>query len=144
MTPWMLSALADTIVAVHVVWVGVVVLAVPLIALGAALKWAWVKSFWFRVTHVAMIGVVVAESLAGVACPLTVWEQELRRAAGGGAYDGSFLGHWLHELLFFDFEPWVFTAAYVTFGILVAGLWWAVRPMRRAKARVTESAAHRT
>jgi len=26
-------------------------------------------------------------------------------AAGGSAYSGSFIRHWLHEILFYDFAP---------------------------------------
>jgi hypothetical protein len=126
--PWLV---ADLIVAAHVLWVAVVVLAVPLIVAGGLLHWRWVRRLWLRVTHLVMIGIVVGESLLGVACPLTVWEQEARRAAGETGYTGSFIGHWLHELLFFDFPPWVFTTAYVAFGMVVVALWIWVRPERR-------------
>ena len=50
---------------------------------GIALRWAWVRNFWFRTIHLAMIAVVVAESLCGIVCPLTDWEDRLREAGGG-------------------------------------------------------------
>ncbi len=55
-----------------------------------------------------MIGIVVAEALAGIPCPLTVWERQLRKAAGQVAYPGDFIGYWTHRLLFYRAEPWVF------------------------------------
>ncbi len=124
--------LADFIVLVHVVWVLVVVLTVPAVLIGAWRGWQWVRNRWFRFGHLLMIGIVVAESLLGIACPLTVWENDALRAAGKPGYGRSFVGHWLHELLFFDFEPWVFTTAYVAFGLVVALLFWKVPPTGRS------------
>ena len=43
-------------------------------------------------------------------CPLTDWEQRLRKMAGEGDYTGDFIGYWAHRLIFYDAPPWVFTA----------------------------------
>jgi Protein of Unknown function (DUF2784) len=56
-----------------------------------------------------------------------VWEQDLRRLAGQGAYGESFIEHWLSRLLYWDLPGWVFVAAYTGFAGLVAGAWWWVR-----------------
>jgi hypothetical protein len=61
-------------------------------------------------------------------CPLTEWESRSREAAGATTYSSSFIQHWLHKILFYDFEPWVFTAAYTAFGILVLVAWLLVPP----------------
>ena len=79
------------------------------------------------------IGIVIAESWFGLACPLTEWESRSREAAGGVAYSDSFIQHWLHEILFYDFDPWVFTVAYTVFGILVLAAWLLVPPERDKK-----------
>ena len=64
-----------------------------------------------RYAHLAAILVVAAEALAGIACPLTRWEDALR--AGG---DGrSFIGRWLARLLFYDLPEWMFAVAYIVF-----------------------------
>lgn len=133
MTNGMSSAfLADLIVLVHVIWVAIVVLTVPLVGIGAWRGWIWVRNPWFRHVHLLMIGIVVFESVFGITCPLTDWENAARVSAGGDGYSRSFVGHWLHELLYFDLEPWVFTAAYVAFGVLVVALYVLVPPRRRA------------
>ena len=117
--------LADLTVIAHLAYFCFVVLALPLILLGGYLGWAWVRNFWFRMIHFAMIAVVVAEELLGIACPLTTWERDLRLRAGGVVYRGSFIGHWVHELLFVDLPPWAFTVIYCAFGLLVlASLVW--------------------
>ncbi len=134
--------LADLIVVVHATFVAFVVLGLAAILVGAALRWRWVRNRWFRGVHLAAIMVVVAESLAGVACPLTVWEDQLRRQAGQGGYSGDFLGYWAHRLIFFHGEPWMFTVAYVTFGACVLATFFLAPPEypRRAMAKRPASA----
>jgi len=63
--------------------------------------------------------VVVAQAVMSIECPLTTLEHGLRKSAGTADYAGSFIGHWAHELLFIEAEPWQFTVAYCTFGGLV-------------------------
>jgi Protein of Unknown function (DUF2784) len=116
--PWA-RMLADLIVVFHASYVSFVVLGLLVILIGAALHWQWVRNFWFRIAHLAAIGVVVTESVAGIPCPLTVWESQLRRAAGQAGYSGDFIGYWAHRLIFYQAEPWVFTMLYVLFGLAV-------------------------
>ena len=60
--------------------------------------------------------------------PATGRENRSREAAGGEVYSSSFIQHWLHEILFYDFDPWAFTVAYSVFGILVPVAWMLVPP----------------
>lgn len=122
--------LADLLVVTHAAYVGFVVLGQVAILVGLACRRTWARNVWFRSIHLAMIGVVVLEALFGIACPLTVWEQELRRRAGQAAYPGDFVGHWVHEMLFFQAEPWMFTLVYSLFGLLVAGTFVLAPPRR--------------
>ena len=94
--------LADPLVVTHAAYVAFVVLGQVAILVGLALRRGWARNFGFRTVHLAMIGIVVVEAIFGIACPLTVWEKELRRLAGQSSYPGDFLGHWGHELLFFQ------------------------------------------
>ncbi|MDE2311428.1 MAG: DUF2784 domain-containing protein [Betaproteobacteria bacterium] len=119
---------ADLILVTHALFVAFVVLGLVVILPGKYLRWNWVRNRWFRVTHLLAIGIVMAESWLGLICPLTEWESRSREAAGGSAYASSFIQHWLHEVLFYDFAPWVFTVAYTAFGILVLIAWLLVPP----------------
>ena len=74
--------LADIIVAIHFAYVSYVVVGELLIILGILLKWQWIRNFWFRVSHLAMIVVVALEAVVGFRCPLTTWEYLLLDAAG--------------------------------------------------------------
>ena len=70
-----------------------------------------------------MILIVVFESLLGMMCPLTVWENDLRMAAGQNVSEGSFVARLIHQLMFFEFPPAVFTVAYCLFGLAVLSSW---------------------
>ncbi len=89
------------------------------IVLGLLGKRPWARNVWFRGMHLAMIGIVVVEALLGVPCPLTVWENALRRQAGQAGYPGDFIGYWAHQVLFYQAPPWVFTLIYCAFGATV-------------------------
>ena len=118
------ALLADLILVVHFAFVSFVVGGLALIWIGAAAGWRWVRNSWFRVAHLAAIVFVAGESLAGVWCPLTVWEDMLR----GGVQTESFVGRWLRYLLYYQAPEWVFTAAYVAFALAVAATWYFIRP----------------
>ena len=122
--------LADLVVVVHFTYVAFVVLGMAAILLGIVLRWRWVRNFWFRIVHFLMIGVVVAEEFGGVVCPLTTWENTLRESAGESARVESFVGRWVHDLLFCDAPAWVFTLAYCLFGALVLAA-FVIAPPRR-------------
>jgi cytochrome bd-type quinol oxidase subunit 1 len=122
------QALADAILVVHFVFVVFVVIGFVLILIGLVMGWAWVRNRSFRVAHVVAIGVVVAQAWLGRICPLTIWENQLRRLAGQEPYVETFVQHWLHRWMFFDAEPWVFTTIYTAFGALVAIAWWLGGP----------------
>jgi len=111
--------LADLVVVVHGVFIGFVVFGMLLILLGIPLRWRWVRNFWFRTLHFLAIGIVVVQALLGVLCPLTTLENHLRRQAGEATYPGSFVAHWVHELIFYDAPPRVFTISYCLFGAAV-------------------------
>ena len=121
--------LADVILAFHFAYVLFVVVGLVAIWIGAALQWKWVRHFWFRMAHLTAILLVVVESLLGVWCPLTIWENRLREGEGG--YETSFLEHWIHKIMFFQAPAWTFTLTYVIFAALVIASLFAVKPQRR-------------
>jgi hypothetical protein len=108
-----------------------VVTGVPLVYLGAARHWAWVRSWRWRLLHLLAIAVIAGESLFGIDCPLTVWEDRLR----GEQISTGFIERWVDRILFYDAPSWVFTAAYLGFAALVVITWVAVPPTRAARKR---------
>lgn len=119
---------ADLLLVTHVLFVAFVVFALVVVLLGKWLNWSWVRNPYFRIAHVAAIGVVVVQSWLGMICPLTIWEMALRERAGDAVYAGSFIANWLNELLYYQAPAWVFALAYTLFGALVVVSWFWVRP----------------
>lgn len=127
------ALLADIVAVIHLLYVLGAVLPVPLVIIGAFRNWRFVRNLLFRVIHFAMVGFVAIESLLGAACPLTVLENDLRLRAGQAGYEGSFVGHWVDRVLYYDFPPAFFTWLYVTFALLVVVLWIVVPPRARTR-----------
>jgi polyferredoxin len=119
---------ADVLLVVHFAIAAFIVAGLVAVWLGAVLGWRWVRNPWFRYLHVAAIGFVAAEALAGIACPLTVWEDLLR--GGNGAE--SFVARWVQRLLYYRAPEWVFTAAYLLWTLATLLTLWLVPPRRRA------------
>jgi Protein of Unknown function (DUF2784) len=121
--------LADGILLLHALIVLFNVGSLPVIWLGRFRGWRFVRDFSFRTAHLVLIGFVAAESLLGVICPLTSWENDLRLKAGTNPlYQGGFVSHWLHRLIFYDLSPEFFAVAYGLFFALVAFTWVWVKP----------------
>jgi polyferredoxin len=110
---------ADTVVLVHMTYVLTVVLGLPAIWIGILCRHKWARNFWWRCGHLSMIAIVVAEAWAGITCPLTTWEYQLRELAEQETYSGSFIANLVHDYLFYKAPKWVFTMAYSLFGLLV-------------------------
>ena len=126
--------------ALHFAVVTFVVGGLVFIIVGNFAHWRWANALWLRLAHLAAIAIVAAEAWLGIACPLTTFEWWLRAKSGvtsGLAANESFIGYWLHRLLFYSAPPWVFVLAYSVFGLLViaAWFWFPPRSSRRAAKR---------
>ncbi len=122
------QTLADIILLLHAGFIAFVVLGLLLILTGGVLKWRWVRNRWFRLAHLAAIGLVVAQAWLGITCPLTTLENSLRARAGQPGYELGFIADRVQRLIFFQADAWVFSLAYTVFGLLVLTSFWLVRP----------------
>ena len=120
--------LADIVLIIHFLYVLFVVGSLPIIWVGAWLKLMFVRNPWFRYLHLAAILFVVGESLLGIACPLTLWENSLRQIET----DKSFIQHWLHFIIFYNVPETILAIIYSLFAGLVAMTFKWV-PIRRIK-----------
>ncbi|MGL4422249.1 MAG: DUF2784 domain-containing protein [Gemmataceae bacterium] len=121
----MYGILADVVVALHVGYVAYVIFGQLAIVVAAPFRWSWARNPYFRWSHLTAIGIVAYEAIMNIRCPLSVWEEQLRHAAGQG-FDSSqtFMGRLLHNLLFIEGMPEVFfTTLYLaTLAIVLQGL----------------------
>lgn len=122
------ALLADLVLAVHCALVVFIIGGLVAIWLGAQLRWPWVRRRRWRLLHVAAMVFVAIESVAGIACPLTVWEDALRGQPGERG-ELSFIARGLRYLLYYDLPAWVFTAAYVAFAVAIILTYRLVPPV---------------
>ena len=61
---------------------------------GSLLALRWPRLLW---VHAPVALAVLAVNVAGAPCPLTVWELDLRAAAGVPGYPDGFIDHYLLE-----------------------------------------------
>jgi len=129
--------LSDAVLVLHFALVLFVVGGLVGIWVGNLRGWRWVNGWWFRLLHLAAIGVIVAQTWLGADCPLTTLEMWLRAQAGLETYRESFIAHWVQRLIYYEAPLRVFTWIYTLFGLLVAAAWWRYPP---GKWRVNETA----
>ena len=134
------SVISDLILAVHFAFVSFIVAGLVVIWIGCLRRWRLIHNFRFRVAHLLAMGFVLFESIVGIVCPLTAWEDKLRLRAGEGlTYEGSFIQRWLGRVLFFDASERVFTAIYAGFFVLMVLTFWVVPPSRSKHGRQSGS-----
>ena len=121
-------SLADFVLLFHFAIVIFVVAGLLLIVVGNTVHWRWANGWWFRALHMLAIGIVVVESWLGLECPLTTLENWLRLQAGQGVYQGSFIQHWVHGVMFYQAPGWVFALTYTLFALAVVVAWWRWPP----------------
>jgi Protein of Unknown function (DUF2784) len=119
---------ADALLVAHFLLAAFVTGGLLLVWIGAAAGWRWVRNPWFRAAHLAAIGIVALEALAGIACPLTVWEDLLR----GGLQPRSFVGRWVSALLYYDAPEDLFTSLYAVWALATLVTLRLVPPRKRA------------
>jgi hypothetical protein len=122
--------LAAAVLAVHCAIVLFITAGLPLIWIGAAAGWSWVRIRWLRAVHLGAIGFVALESLVGVTCPLTLWEAALRNRRP----PNGLIQQWVEDALYYDLPAWVFTLAYLAFAAVVVASWLAVPPRSAERA----------
>lgn len=81
---------ADALVLVHLSFI-------LFVLLGGLLLLRWPRLIWLHLPAVAW-GIVV--ECLHLGCPLTPWENQLRRMAGQAGYEGGFIEHYLIPLIY--------------------------------------------
>lgn len=81
---------ADALVVIHLGFI-------LFVLLGGLLLLRWPSLIWLHVPAVAW-GVIV--ECLHLGCPLTPWENQLRRMAGQAGYEGGFIEHYLIPLIY--------------------------------------------
>lgn len=124
------TLLAEAILALHLVVIAFNVAGLIVIPVGAWRGWRLVRIVWLRLLHLALLAVVAGQALAGRACFLTLWQDELTRRAAA-----PLVMRVVDGFIYWDLPMWVFTAIYVAVFLYVVALSLLVRFGRRRTRR---------
>lgn len=122
----MRSVLADAVLLVHLAVAAFILIGLAAVWTYRWHAWAWTRNVRLRLLHAAAIGVVAIETLLGVRCPLTFWEDILR----GEASKAGFVQRWASRLLYYDLPESVFAAAYLAAAAATLIAWVKYPPAR--------------
>jgi len=99
---------------------------------GSLLALRWPRLLWL---HAPVALLVLAVHVTGQPCPLTVWELDLRAAAGVPGYPDGFIGHYLLDPFGVDvFEPSAQAGIYVV-ALVPNAIGYGVLSLRALSAR---------
>ena len=131
MSPTVLTALALTVLAVHVAVIAFNIFGLIVIPLGAWRGWAIVRGFGWRAVHLALLFVVALQAVFGRACFLTLWQAALEQTAGQTGSREPLIARWIDSVIFWNLPIWFFAALYVAALVYALALWRWVPPARR-------------
>ncbi len=140
------GVLADALTCLHLGLVLFVLFGQVAILLGILRGWRWIENPRFRWSHVGLMVFIAVQGAIGRICPLTIWEQELRLAAGQEGHSVTFVQRLIHSVLFVD--PETVSQAdlnryYVAFACLVVMCLWSVPPRRSEVGATRTPRTHR-
>jgi len=115
--------IAGAILGVHFVIIAFNVLGLFVIPLGAWLGWRLVRVAWLRLLHLACLAVVAAQAVAGRACFLTIWQNNL---TGNRTAPQPMIMHWIDSLIYWNIPIWGFAMIYCAVFLYVLALTWLV------------------
>ena len=131
MTADLLAALALAVLAAHVAVIAFNVFGLIAIPLGSLLDWRFVRVFWWRALHLALLAVPALQALFGCTCFLTLWQAMLEQEVGARASQEPLIARLVESVIFWPLPIWFFAALYVAVGIYALALWRLVPPTRR-------------
>jgi len=135
MNPKLIVGLADAVLVLHVIVVLFNVSGLVVIPIGAWRNWKFVRVFWWRALHLALLAVVAIQAVFGRACFLTLWQSDLLQQAGEAGSNTPLIQKWLIRLIFWPVPFWVFVVLYLAVWVYALALWRLVPPRRRRRRR---------
>ncbi|MBV8341566.1 MAG: DUF2784 domain-containing protein [Gammaproteobacteria bacterium] len=123
------SLLADALVIVHFAFTAFVIF-------GGFLTWHWPKVAFAHLPALAWgCWVEMSHSI----CPLTPWENHLRRLGGESGYSGGFLAHYLVRVLYPPGLTWHIQWLLAALLLILNGVAYAVLVGRLRRAKRTRT-----
>lgn len=99
---------ADIILIIHFSIVIFITFGFFLIPIGYKFNWIWVQNLKLRICHCGMMIFVTLETLLGITCPLTVFENNLRNIN----HSKSFISYWIDQIIYWNLPSQFFMILY--------------------------------
>ena len=122
-----ISLAADLVMIAHFLLAAFMTAGFVAIPIGYKFRWSWAQNRRLRICHASVMGVITAETIVGLTCPLTVLEHSLR----GDSPPQSFVGYWIQRILYWDLPHEIFIAVYFLCFTWVIFLWKWCPPRER-------------
>ena len=110
---------ADLVMIAHFLLAAFVAAGFVAIPIGYKFGWSLAQNRRLRICHASLMGFITAETIVGLACPLTVLEHSLR----GDSPPQSFVSYWITRILYWDLPHEIFIAVYFLCFAWVVFLW---------------------
>lgn len=123
---------AYLILAVHLAIIAFNLFGLIAIPLGSRRGWAFVHAPLWRMIHAAACGAVALQAVAGRACFLTIWQDDLAGASTAGE---PLIMRWVNSIVYWPLPIWVFAVVYAVVLAYVLALLRLVPPRWRARSR---------
>ena len=115
--------IADLILGIHFCVVIFVVFGLLIMPIGYLFSLNWTRHRRMRSIHIVLMGLITLETLLGITCPLTYFENAMR----GGDYNQSFVSYWIMSLVYWDLPTHYFISAYILCSLWTI-LFWKLHP----------------
>ena len=110
---------ADLVMIAHFLLAAFITAGFVAIPIGYKFNWSLAQNRRLRILHALFMGLITAETIVGLACPLTVLEHSLR----GDSPPQSFISYWIKRILYWDLPHEIFIAVYFLCFAWVIFLW---------------------
>ena len=115
--------IADIILMFHFSIIFFITFGFFLIPIGYSFGWVWIKNSKLRICHCGMMIFVTFETILGITCPLTLFENNLR----GIDESTSFIFYWINQIIYWNFPTQSFIILYCIF-LVWTFLMWKIFP----------------
>ena len=119
--------MADFVMLLHFGLALFITLGFFFIPFGCKFGWSWTQLWRLRILHLVMMGIVTAEAIVGLTCPLTVLENLLR----GVDESQTFVFYWVGRVLYWDLPRQTFILFYSLCLAWVILMWKYCPPKKR-------------
>lgn len=128
MSSGFLAAAAEAVLLFHLAVVLFNVAGLVVIPLGAWRGWTFVRRFWWRAIHVAILAVVALQAVLQRVCFPTLWQARLLQQAGESASTAPLIQRLVARAVFWPLPLWFFAGLYMAVCLYTVLLWWLVPP----------------